>query len=65
MTDLNEPQWFFSHKKFIFFDDLTVNENSFYSIDHALEILPEIELSAVDYQKARNGGERYLDPLTV
>ena len=45
------------------YDDLTDNEKQFYSIDHALEKLPEIELSAVDCQKAKNGVNVILAPF--
>lgn len=37
------------------FDDLTVDETRFCSIDQALERLPEIVLNDADYRKAKNG----------
>lgn len=64
MTRLERTAVGFFHIKNSFsFDDLTVDEKQFYSIDDALEKLPEIELSAVDYQKARNGVNVILDPF--
>lgn len=43
------------------FDDLAVNEKQFYSINQALLKLPEIELSDIDYKRAKNGVKFMLD----
>jgi tRNA pseudouridine55 synthase len=52
---------FFDIKSSFSFDDLATNEGLFYSIDHALAKLPEIELVDADYQRAKNGVNVILD----
>ena len=47
------------------FEDLTVNEEMFYSIDQALVELPEIKLGDVDYHKARNGVKIILESCNL
>ena len=46
---------FFDIESSFSFDDLAANEELFYSIDHALVKLPEIELVEADYQRAKHG----------
>lgn len=56
MTSLERTAVGFFHIKDAFsFDDLTANEELFYSIDQALIKLPVIELDEADYQKAKHG----------
>jgi len=47
------------------YEELSVNEGMFYSIDRALFNLPEIKLGEVDCQKAKNGVKIILEPLIL
>jgi tRNA pseudouridine55 synthase len=48
---------FFHIKNSLSFDNLSNNAEQFYSIDQALDQLPEIVLDDADYRKAKNGGK--------
>jgi len=55
----------FPIEKSFSFDELAADEKQFYTIDQALVKLPEIELSDVDYQRAKNGVEVILDSSSL
>jgi tRNA pseudouridine55 synthase len=47
------------------FDDLSDDEKMFYSVDQALAGLPELKLSDIDYQKAKNGMKVTMGPCNL
>jgi tRNA pseudouridine55 synthase len=64
MTSLERTAVGFFHIKNSFsFDNLTTDGTQFYSIDQALDKLPEIVLDDSAYRKARNGVKVFLESI--